>query len=119
MPGQHVRLAQLGVEAGPAPEDVEALIRRLRLRCRRPIHFGEARDRGPRWAHHQAVVWDPATRIQGIAWSDRSADAALAEAFDAFLVNAGLERRPPAALGVGLDRERRASAASVTKGELS
>ena len=67
---QHAHLARHRVEAGPAPADVEALICLLRLCCRRPIHFGEA-------------------RIQGTAWSDRSADAALAEALDAFLINAG------------------------------
>jgi len=63
---------------------IEAEIRRLGLRSRCPIHHGEADRAGPRWAHHRAEVWNPASRARAAGASDRSAAAALAAALAAF-----------------------------------
>jgi hypothetical protein len=69
-----------------AAASIEALIRGRGLLCRtRPVDHAAPSSGEPPAAHHHAVVWDPSSRLQGTGWSDRSVDAALAAALDAFL----------------------------------
>jgi hypothetical protein len=70
----------------PSNPDIEGRVRRLGLRYRYAL---DTRVASPSGGRHEAIVWNPKTRVKGSGSSDWSAAEALAAALETYLFNAG------------------------------